>query len=98
MNVVMYMGHSISTRYRTGIQRVAIGLARKLRSLIPTDYVKWDAIDGQMRHLDAEDLAQLFGTDAPAPHRMSWRANYRFSETIARPAETWFLYPEISHH
>lgn len=100
MKILLFVGCTLQTKFRSGIHRVTVEIAKALGGIVAVDFVKWDAIDGQLRYLDAADLATLFGGSdlALKPHRMAHRVQYRFGDTIDEPAKTWLLIPDISYH
>jgi glycosyltransferase involved in cell wall biosynthesis len=100
MKILLFVGCTLQTKFRSGVHRVTVEIAKALGGVVAVDFVKWDAIDGQLRYLDAPDLAILFGHSEAAvkPHRMAHRVQYRFGDTIDDPAKTWLLIPEISYH
>ena len=100
MKILVFVGSTLRTRNRSGIQRVVVEVASALGGVVAVDFVKWDAIDGQLRYLDAADLAILFdGRNATVrPHPMAHRVQYRFGDTVGEPESTWLLIPEISYH
>jgi glycosyltransferase involved in cell wall biosynthesis len=100
MKILLFVGCTLQTKFRSGVNQVTVEIARALGSIVPVDFVKWDAIDAQLRYLDSADLATLFGGSdlAIRPHRMAHRVQYRFGDTIDEPAKTWLLMPDISYH
>jgi glycosyltransferase involved in cell wall biosynthesis len=100
VRVLVFVGSTLGVKFRSGIHRLVVEVARNLANVAETDLVKWDPIDGQLRYIDTADLAHLFGPAQTSikPNRLAHRAQYRFGDTVVRPEETWLLYPEISHH
>jgi glycosyltransferase involved in cell wall biosynthesis len=100
MKVLLFVGSTLRTRFRSGIQRVTVEIAGGLVGVTAVDFVKWDPIDAQLRYLDRPDLANLFGNSGPEhkPHPMAHRVHYRFGDTIKEPDDTWLLIPEVSYH
>ena len=100
MKILLFVGCTLQSKFRSGVHRVTVEIAKALGGAVAVDFVKWDAIDGQLRYLDAADLATLFGDSdlAVKPHRMAHRVQYRFGDTIDEPAKTWLLIPDISYH
>ena len=97
--VLLFCGHTIGQKVRSGIQRVVVETARALVGRCQLRPVKWDSVDGQLRDLDLRDLRALFGEDhAPlAPHPACHRVSYRFVDTVENPDTAWLLNPEISY-
>jgi glycosyltransferase involved in cell wall biosynthesis len=100
MKILLFVGCTLQTKVRSGVHRVTVETAKALGGVVDVDFVKWDAIDAQLRYLDAADLASLFGGSdlAVRPHRMAHRVQYRFGDTIDEPAKTWLLIPDIGYH
>ena len=100
MKVIVYVSSTLRTKFRSGVQRVVVEIAKSLGNVVDVDFVKWDPIEGQLRYLDVCDLRTLFGSVAsPAkPNPLAHRVQYRFGDTIQQPRDTWLLIPEISHH
>jgi glycosyltransferase involved in cell wall biosynthesis len=97
MNILLFVGCTICTRSRSGIQRVTVEIAKALGGVATVEFVKWDPIDAQLRYCDAVDLTNLYSGGTAKPHRMAQRVNYRFGDTIKQPEKTWLLIPEISY-
>ena len=100
MKVLVVVGSTLGVKFRSGVHRLVVEVARNLANVVETDLVKWDPIDGQLRYIDTADLAHLLGPAHTSikTNRLAHRVQYRFGDTIARPEETWLLYPEVSHH
>ena len=100
MKILLFVACTLRARLKSGVPRVVAEIAKTLGQVVAVDFVKWDAIEGQLRYLDKADLAELFGdSDTPArPHRMCHRVQYCFGDTIDEPHRTWLLIPEITHH
>ena len=85
----------------SGIQRVVRESVLALSRIAEIDFVKWDALDGQLRYFDQHDLENLWPEDNSSffkPHPQCHRVNYRFGDTIDDPQHTWILFPEIPFH
>lgn len=98
VRILWFAGHTLTTPSRSGVQRVVIDAAHGVSQVADMDIVKWDAVDGQLRYADAEEMAVLFGSNAPAPNRMCHRRQYRFGDTVSPSEDTWLIYPEIPFH
>jgi glycosyltransferase involved in cell wall biosynthesis len=100
MKVLVVVGSTLGVKFRSGVHRLVVEVARNLANVVETDLVKWDPIDGQLRYIDTADLAHLLGPAHTSikTNRLAHRVQYRFGDTIAHPEETWLLYPEVSHH
>jgi len=98
--ILMFVGATLESKSRSGIQTVVVEIAKSLGNFAAIEFVKWDPLDGQLRYIDAVDLVSLFSTSERIgrPHRMAHRVQYRFGDTIEEPNETWLLLPEISYH
>ena len=100
-HILLYCHHTLSCETRTGIQRVVVEAARALAPLATVELVKWDDLEGQLRHLTEDEIRQIFGKKRPpeiVANRYCARVNYRFVDTIAKPEQTWLLFPEIAYH
>ena len=100
-HVLMLVGDTIANRRRTGIQRVVVQTARAMAGQGPFDLVRWDALEGRLRFLDAVELDQMFGVGA-WPEGLELRPEARnvgrpFHEHLENPSATWLLVPEIKH-
>ena len=100
MKILVYVSSTLRTRFRSGVQRVVVEIAKSLPDVVDVDFVKWDPIEGQLRYLDICDLQILFGKGARPikPNPLAHRVQYRFGDTVRQPHDTWLLIPEISHH
>ena len=100
MKILLFVGCTLRARLKSGVPRVVVAIAKAMGEVAAVDFVKWDAIEGQLCYLDKADLAELFGgSDPPArPHRMCHRVQYCFGDTIDEPHRTWLLIPEITRH
>jgi len=101
MELLVYCGHTISTQARSGVQRVVIEAAKALMARADVGFVKWDEIDGQLRHLDERDIRKLFGDTADANQLLNpycHRVAYRFGDIVGFPDSAWLLFPEIPYH
>ncbi len=72
MKALLFVGSTLRTRFRSGIQRVTVEIARALGGVTAVDFVKWDPIDAQLRYLDRPDLANLFGNSGPDTSLTLW--------------------------
>lgn len=100
-HILLYCHHTLSCETRSGIQRVVVEAARALASLATVELVKWDDLEGQLRHLAEDEIKQIFGKNRPqsiTANRYCARVNYRFVDTIEKPSQTWLLFPEIAYH
>jgi glycosyltransferase involved in cell wall biosynthesis len=98
--VLVFVHHTIGIRTRSGIQRVVVELCRSLQGRVEVDFVKWDATDGQLRYVDIRDIDGLFHGERHAQYVVNpncHRVNYRFSDTISSPENTWLIFPEIPY-
>lgn len=101
VKILIFAQHTSTTAGRTGIQRVVIESALALGRVAEIEFVKWDAMEGQLRYLDQHDLENLWPEDRGAtfrPHPQCHRVHYRFGDIIDDPQRTWFLFPEIPFH
>ena len=100
--VLMLVGDTIGKRRRTGIQRVVIETARSLIGQTSFDLVRWDAVEGRLRFLDAAELDGVFGPGAWPPglkaRLEARRVGRPFHEQLDDPASTWILAPEVGWH
>ena len=112
------MGSTIAQRRRSGIHRVALETERALADLAQADrfgaggadfdLVRYDALEGRLRFVDAVELDGLFGPGRVARRAYGVRADARrvgrpFREALdlpqdSRPQETWLLVPEVVWH
>tara|TARA_R110002110_G_scaffold293607_1_gene507609 strand:- start:3573 stop:6230 length:2658 start_codon:yes stop_codon:yes gene_type:complete len=98
-SVLVFVGHTMSTSTRSGVQRVVLQIAKHLPRHVKVDFVKWDAEESQLRYIDELDIQALFGkgdipefvTVHPCAHKM-W---YRFGDTLADGGTSFLLYPEV---
>ena len=100
-HILLYCHHTLNCEARSGIQRVVVEAARALASQATVELVKWDDLEGQLRHLTDDEIKQVFGKIRPpeiSANRYCARVNYRFVDTIEKPAQTWLLFPEIAYH
>ena len=100
-HVLLYCHHTLSSETRSGIQRVVVEAARAMAPLATVELVKWDDLEGQLRHLTEDEIRQIFGKIRPPKiqaNRYCARVNYRFVDTIGKPEQTWLLFPEIGYH
>lgn len=100
LTILLVCENTVNMQFRSGVQRVVVETARALASRCTLRLVKWDAIDGQLRDLDADDLRKLFGDDFPpgiAAHPACHRVAFRFVDTIEDPHNSWLLYTEVPH-
>jgi glycosyltransferase involved in cell wall biosynthesis len=98
--VLIFVEHTVGTRVRSGVQRVVLELCCALLDRVSVQLVKWDAVDGQLRYLNVEDIELLFnGKINPLKlvNSHCHRVNYRFDDTIADAGRTWLLFPEIPY-
>lgn len=100
---ILYLApYTCESTSRSGLQRVAVQVARALLGMADVEFVKWDPIDGQLRYFNARDLTNFFRT-SPWPEGVrinpfAERRRYRFDETLGEDkAGTWLLMPEISY-
>lgn len=101
IKVLIFAQHTSAAASRSGIQRVVIESALALGCGMEIDFVKWDAMDGQLRYLDQLDLKNLLPEDCGStfrPHPQCHRVHYRFGDSIDHPQHTWILFPEIPYH
>ena len=86
---------------RSGVHRVVIEAARALARITTIALVKWDYVEGQLRHFDTADLNAMFGPrswpDGVAVNRYAHRLRYRFSDSIDSEDRV-LICPEVSHH
>lgn len=98
MRILWFCEHTVSKVVRSGIQRVVIEAGKALNEVVNIDFVKWDAIDGQLRYVDKNELAKLFGKNNYKANQYCHRRHYRFGDTISKNEPTWLIYPEIPYH
>ena len=100
--VLMLLGSTIAQKRRSGIHRVAVEAARGLAVEADLDIVRWDALEGRLRFIDASELDLLFGPGAwPQGVRVrpAARAVGRpFFETFGQDRPGWLLIPEVAWH
>lgn len=102
-HILFFAPQILDASSRSGIHRVVTQLARALLPTADVDFVKWDAVDGQLRYFNIHDFDTLFH-DWPwrrdiRVNRYAERRGYRFGDTLSveRRAASWLLMPEISH-
>ncbi len=98
--VLMLVGSTLVQRRRSGIHRVAVETARALAAKAVLELVRYDAVEGRLRFLDAVELDQLFGA-GDWPIGTAVRAGARkigrpFREQLDRPEDAWLLIPEVA--
>jgi glycosyltransferase involved in cell wall biosynthesis len=96
------VGATLGHVRRSGIHRVVVGAARALAIRADLHLVRYDALEGGLRHLDADEIDDLFGPgDWPPGVRVDWRARRvgrPFREGFDRSRPTWLLVPEVVWH
>ena len=96
----MLLGSTIGQRRRSGIHRVALETARALAGAASLELVRYDAVEGRLRFVDAVELDQLFGAGDWPPgvtvRRDARRVGRPFREQVERPHEAWLLVPEVA--
>lgn len=96
--ILFFCEHTSQVSTRSGIQRVVIEAAWALSHRAELQFVKWDAVDGQLRYFDTSDLDGLFGKAMRShfhTHKACHKVGYRFSDTIENPNNTWLVFPEL---
>jgi glycosyltransferase involved in cell wall biosynthesis len=96
------VGSTLGYVRRSGIHRVVVEAARALATRADLHLVRYDALEGGLRHLDADEIDDLFGPgDWPANVRVDPRARRigrPFREGFDRSRPTWLLAPEVAWH
>ena len=101
INILIFAQHTTMAASHSGVQRVVIESALALGRVAEIDFVKWDAMDGQLRFFDQHDLESLWPEDCGSTfrtHPQCHRVHYRFGDIIDNPQHTWILFPEIPFH
>lgn len=100
--VLLLVGPTLGQRRRSGVHRVVVETARAMAGVVDLDLVRWDAVEGGLRFLDAFELDQLFGGgDWPAGlqlRRQARRLGPSFWDFVPDPERTWLLAPEVAWH
>lgn len=100
--ILYLLGVTLGQLRRSGVHRVAVETARALATLADLHLVRYDSLEGGLRHLDAEEIDDIFGAgDWPLGVRVDPRARRvgrPFREGFDRSKPTWLLVPEVVWH
>jgi len=96
------LGSTLGHIRRSGIHRVVVEAARALATRAELHLVRYDSLEGGLRHLDMDEIDDLFGPgDWPAGVGIDPRAGRTgrpFREGFDRSKPTWLLAPEVAWH
>ncbi len=96
------LGATLGQLRRSGVHRVAVETARALATRADLHLVRYDTLEGGLRHLDTEEIDDVFGAgDWPPGVRVDPRARRvgrPFREGFDRSKPTWLLVPEVVWH
>jgi glycosyltransferase involved in cell wall biosynthesis len=96
------LGATLGQLRRSGIHRVAVETARALATRADLHLVRYDTLEGGLRHLDTEEIDDVFGPgDWPPGVRVDPRARrvgrpFRDGFNFGEPP--WLLVPEVVWH
>ncbi len=100
--ILYLLGVTLGQLRRSGVHRVAVETARALASRCDLHLVRYDSLEGGLRHLDAEEIDDLFGPgDWPPGVRVDPRARRLgrpFRDGFDRSKPTWLLVSEVVWH
>jgi glycosyltransferase involved in cell wall biosynthesis len=100
--ILYLLGATLGQLRRSGIHRVAVETARALATRADLHLVRYDVLEGGLRHLDSEEIDDVFGPgDWPPGVRVDPRARRvgrPFRDGFDRATPTWLLVPEVVWH
>jgi len=100
--ILYLLGVTLGQLRRSGVHRVAVETARALATRADLHLVRYDTLEGGLRHLDTEEIDDVFGAgDWPPGVRVDPRARRvgrPFREGFDRSKPTWLLVPEVVWH
>jgi glycosyltransferase involved in cell wall biosynthesis len=100
--VLYLLGVTLGQLRRSGVHRVAVETARALATRADLHLVRYDSLEGGLRHLDAEEIDDIFGPgDWPPGVRVdphARRVGRPFRDGFDRSKSTWLLVPEVVWH
>jgi glycosyltransferase involved in cell wall biosynthesis len=96
------LGSTLGRVRRSGIHRVVVEAARALATRADLHLVRYDELEGGLRHLDADEIDDLFGPgDWPPGVSVDPRARRvgrPFRDGFDRAKPPWLLVPEVAWH
>jgi glycosyltransferase involved in cell wall biosynthesis len=101
-NLLYLLGSTLGHVRRSGIHRVVVETARALATRADLHLVRYDALEGGLRHLDVMEIDDLFGPgDWPQGVWVDPRARRvgrSFRDGFDRSQNIWLLAPEVAWH
>jgi glycosyltransferase involved in cell wall biosynthesis len=100
--ILYLLGVTLGQLRRSGVHRVAVETARALATRADLHLVRYDSLEGGLRHLDADEIDDIFGAgDWPPGVRVDPRARRvgrPFRDGFDRAKPPWLLVPEVVWH